>query len=323
MTTAELVTCPVEGCEWSIVEPDEREAKYQRELHEEQTHPPAARPREAVPPVEERHAGSIGSGKSITTINDELREIELGQVLTVRCADCVWEATGPQREARVEWAEHRRDEHGDDQAVEMVRRQLAGELTKRRRPGAPVVPTTTTLKENLEKTRRAGGGQSAAARATTKEDSVSITEWTKELAIERLLAFHEEHDRMPKQHELRSPLPGQSTLVRLFGSQKLGIQAAEAARGTSSEGQEAEAEPVKPPPAEEPSPEPHVAEPPPASASANGSLASLAAAVDEASTVREQALAKAHDAEETYLEALTALEEAVAGMRPTAEPTPA
>lgn len=325
MSTAELVTCPHEGCEWSIAEQDEREAKYQRGLHLEQAHEgaaPAAAPPAEPPALAERHAGSVGTGRSITQINDELREAELRQTITVRCVDCVWESEGPQAEARMEWAEHRRDEHGDDQAVERTRAAIAGEGRRRRRPGAPVLPGGRDIETNLDKTRRAGGGHGAARPAAKEEEDEMQTSWTRELAIERLLAFHAENERFPRQEELRAPLPGVGVLKRLFGTETEARE--QAAKRLTGRRPAATPPPAQAPaaPDDEPTPAPGEPEPTPsmpAATNGHGPLGTLALTVEERQEKLREAQAALGQAELDLAESITALEGAIAALRPPSQ----
>lgn len=230
MSTVELVTCAHEGCEWSAAIADPDDARYQLRAHETEAHE-RERPAETAPPSSPTMAVTSNAGRTIGELELEERAADLARVITVRCADCVaFEETGPQAEVRMRWAEHRRDDHGDAQAVERTRQAIEGEGRRRRRAGAPVLSGGRDIDANLEKARRAGAGH-GRARAQRQEEKMAAHQetWTRELAIERLRGFHAEHGRMPKQHELRAPLPGQSTLVRLFGSQTNGIQAAEKA----------------------------------------------------------------------------------------------
>lgn len=106
-------------------------------------------------------AEPVGDGKTIGQLEAEERERDLARVITVRCADCMWETEGPQRDARMEWAEHRRDAHGDDQAVEKTRRAL--DPQNGRRPGAPKVgDVTQDVAANAARVRAQGGGHGMA-----------------------------------------------------------------------------------------------------------------------------------------------------------------
>lgn len=97
--------------------------------------------------------------KPIEKWEAEERANRLAATITVRCADCLWEETGPQSDARMAWARHRRDVHGDDRAVEMVQRSLNGH-GKRRTSGGKVAISQDPKKldENIRATRLAGGG---------------------------------------------------------------------------------------------------------------------------------------------------------------------
>lgn len=99
--------------------------------------------------------------KTEAQMEDEERQARLAATVTVRCADCLWQQTGPQAEARVAWGEHRRDEHDDQAALAGVLRSLERAANgPRRTTGGRMALTlgNNNLEQNIAKTRAAGGG---------------------------------------------------------------------------------------------------------------------------------------------------------------------
>lgn len=166
---AVTVACPREGCEWTFVgEPDQAKlAEREHELVHEADEETAAYLAEQKRLSRKVGAAVPKNGKTATDLANEERELYLTQTLTVRCADCAWETTGPAREARREWAEHRRDAHEDDSALASVERMDAG--PRRTSTGKLALKTgSRTLEENLAATRKAGGGAGSQRTATVR-----------------------------------------------------------------------------------------------------------------------------------------------------------
>lgn len=182
-------------------------------------------------PKSERHIGSPPptSGKTVAELDEEYRQAQLGQIVTVRCWDCPdLEWTGPQAEMRIEWAKHRRDAHGEDEAVARVEASLAG-LGRRRTSGGRVSisQNVNKLEENLAKTRLAGGGH-GVAQTNGQKARTGADPWSREEAIAAIQAFVREHGRAPTSTEWKSStgLPSYVTARKLFGTTEIAIAAA-------------------------------------------------------------------------------------------------
>ena len=134
-------------------------------------------------------------GKPLSS-DEQHHEGLLAQVITVRCADCLWEHTAPQRDARVAWGEHRRDDHHDQAALAGVLASLERGPT-RRRAGIPV--DHQRIAENLRKTRAAGGGH---GRAPTNGRVDVKPKWTREAAAAAVRRFVDEVGSLPKGGDL-------------------------------------------------------------------------------------------------------------------------
>lgn len=166
----ETVTCPVADCGWTFTgEPDA--ALYEQRKHElvhdvddEVADYLREQDAKTADPEAERMKRTIASlpptnGKSAAELDAEYRDTVLAQEITVRCADCLWEETGPQRQVRLAWGAHRRDEHGDAGALTAVERSLEQTGRRRRTSGGKLAfSSATTLERNIAKAKAGGGG---------------------------------------------------------------------------------------------------------------------------------------------------------------------
>lgn len=198
--------CTVEGCDWSWAgDPDvaldrRREHEYEHELG--RLRAAAGQPEPEKPKL----AGGQVGGKSAAELEEEDHLRERVRVIVVSCyeADCGYREEGPHAEVRMRWAVHRRDDHGETDAVERMVRIVA-HLGRRRRPGQPVVGSQKrkVLMENVEKTRKAGGGAGKARAEEPPAAPAPADGWTQERCLEELARWYREKGDLPRSSDLQ------------------------------------------------------------------------------------------------------------------------
>lgn len=211
----ETYTCPVEGCEFAFTgDPDT--VKFERRQHElvhdvdEFFDGKAAEP--TPEPEEEKPTRALERWQ-------DQRDSLLARELTVRCADCFWESTGPTLEARRAWAEHRRDEHGDESGMESIAR-VTKPLTQReiKHGGRKRKVADTRPRERKERA------------VTEVQERGTRGRWTRERIIETIQAFAREHGRPPSFSDWKKSggdeHPSAPTVAYVFDSWSAGIEAA-------------------------------------------------------------------------------------------------